>query len=57
MSEEMKNGVIVTMPSMDKSARLNMERFAEFMARMIQKYGSEVLADIEEDRRAQTNQG
>ena len=57
MSEEMKNGVIVTMPSMDKSARLNMERFAEFMARMIQKYGSEVLAEIEEDRRAQTNQG
>ena len=42
-----KNGVEISMPPMDKTAKLNMERCAEFMARMIQKYGQEVLAEIE----------
>jgi hypothetical protein len=42
-----KNGVQITMPPMDKTAKLNMERAAEFMARMLQKYGQEVLAEIE----------
>ena len=35
------------MPPMDKTAKLNMERCAEFMARMIQKYGKDVMAEIE----------
>ncbi len=42
-----KNGVEVAMPPMDKTAKLNMERCAEFMARMIQKYGKDVMAEIE----------
>lgn len=42
-----KNGVEISMPPMDKTAKLNMERCAEFMARMIQKYGQAVLAEIE----------
>lgn len=32
----------------EKQARLNMERCAEFLAKMIQKYGSAVLGEIEE---------
>lgn len=32
----------------EKQARLNMERCAEFLARMIQKYGNSVLGKIEE---------
>lgn len=31
---------------MSRDAELNMERCAEFMARMIQKYGKKVLDDI-----------
>ena len=48
-----KNGVEVSMPPMDKTAKLNMERCAEFMARMIQKYGKKVLAKIEAKERAE----
>lgn len=32
----------------ERQARLNMERCAEFLARMIQKYGDAVLNEIEE---------
>lgn len=32
----------------EKQARLNMEKCAEFLARMIQKYGDSVLGEIEE---------
>ena len=32
----------------EKQARLNMEKCAEFLARMIQKYGESVLGEIEE---------
>ena len=28
----------------EKEARMNMEKCAEFLARMIQKYGNEILA-------------
>ena len=31
----------------EKQADLNMERCAEFMARMIQKYGAEILEELE----------
>ena len=47
MTTFMKDGVEISMPPMDKTARLNMERCAKFMARMILKYGPEVLAEIE----------
>ena len=32
----------------EKEARLNMEQCADFLARMIQKYGPEILAEIKE---------
>ena len=38
---------------MDKKTRMNMERFAEFMARMIEKYGKKVLAEIEKEEAEQ----
>ena len=31
---------------MDRRTRQNLERFAEFMARMIEKYGHKVLAEM-----------
>ncbi len=34
---------------LDSISRANMERFADFMARMIEKYGKEILSEIEED--------
>jgi hypothetical protein len=33
-----------------KQADLNMERCAEFMARMIQKYGAEILKELDEEK-------
>ena len=33
-----------------KQADLNMEQCAEFMARMIQKYGAEILEELESER-------
>jgi hypothetical protein len=41
---------------MDKTAELNMERCAEFMARMIQKYGDDVLAEIEAEKAGNAKQ-
>lgn len=38
---------------MDRKTRQNMERFAEFMARMIEKYGKKVLAEIEKEEAEQ----
>lgn len=34
----------------EKQADLNMERCAEFMARMIQKYGAEILEELESEK-------
>lgn len=34
---------------MDRRTRQNLERFAEFMARMIEKYGHKVLAEMEKE--------
>ncbi len=47
----MKDGVQIVMPDDDEQSRRNMERAAEFMARMIMKYGKKVLAEIEERER------
>ena len=46
-----KNGIEVYMPEDDEKSRQNMIVAAEFMARMIQKYGKKVLAKIEEKER------
>lgn len=43
-----KNGIEVYMPEEDEKSRQNMIVAAEFMARMIQKYGKKVLKKIEE---------
>ena len=32
----------------EKEARMNMEQCADFLARMIQKYGPEILAELKE---------
>lgn len=34
----------------EKQAALNMECCAEFMARMIQKYGAEILKELDEEK-------
>lgn len=52
MKTFMKNGVKIVMPDYDAVSRRNMMRAAEFMARMVQKYGKEVLAGIEAEEKA-----
>ena len=47
MTTFIKDGVEISMPPMDNKARAAMERCAAFMAKMILKYGPEVLAEIE----------
>lgn len=42
---------------MDRKTRQNMERFAEFMARMIEKYGKKVLAEIEKEETEKQQNG
>lgn len=39
---------LLSREEIEKTARINMEVCAAFVARMIQKYGQEVLAEIEE---------
>ena len=39
-----------------KQADLNMELCAEFMARMIQKYGAEILEELESERIQDSNE-
>lgn len=41
---------------MSREAELNMERCAEFMARMIQKYGKKIIDDIAAERNEQPEQ-
>lgn len=40
--------VSISQEEIDRTVRINMEVCAAFVARMIQKYGYEVLAEIEE---------
>ena len=42
---------------MDRRTRQNLERFAEFMARMIEKYGHKVLAEIEREEAEKQQNG
>ena len=46
MKTIMKDGVEIWMPDDDEESRQNMIVAAEFMARMIMKYGDKVLAKI-----------
>ena len=55
MTTFMNNGIEVCMPEDDEKSRQNMIIAAEFMARMIQKYGKKVLAKIEEKERLEAN--
>ena len=55
MTTFMKNGIEVCTPEDDEKSRQNMIIAAEFMARMIQKYGKKVLAKIEEKERLEAN--
>ena len=55
MTTFMNNGIEVCMPEDDEKSRQNMIIAAEFMARMIQKYGKKVLAKIEEKERLDAN--
>ena len=55
MTTFMTNGIEVCMPEDDEKSRQNMIIAAEFMARMIQKYGKKVLAKIEEKERLEAN--
>ncbi len=47
MTTFIKDGVEISMPPMDRQARLAMERCAKFVARMVLKYDPEVLAEME----------
>lgn len=47
MTVFVKNGIEVYMPDDDEKSRQNMIVAAEFMARMIKKYGDKVLEKIE----------
>lgn len=42
---------------MDRRTRQKLERFAEFMARMIEKYGYKVLAEIEREEAEKQQNG
>lgn len=57
MTVFMKNGIEISMPEDDERARQNMIIAADFMARMIQKYGKKVLAKIEARERAEAEAG
>lgn len=50
--EEIRYGEPGNKP-LDRNVMLNMERCAAFLARMIEKYGQEVLAEIEAEETMQ----
>ncbi len=52
-----KNGIEVCMPEDDEKSRQNMIIAAEFMARVIKKYGKKVLAKLEEQEQVQEDSG
>lgn len=56
MTTFIKNGMEVEMPDDDEKSRQNMIIAAEFMARMIRKYGEKVLAKIEAKEKMEGNQ-
>lgn len=42
---------------MDRRTRQNLKRFAEFMARMIEKYGHKVLTEMEREEAEKQQNG
>ncbi|MBO6127680.1 MAG: hypothetical protein J6P79_02135 [Pseudobutyrivibrio sp.] len=56
MTTFIKNGIEVELPDDDEKSRQNMIIAAEFMARMIRKYGEKVLAKIEAKEKMEGNQ-
>lgn len=40
MNTYIKNGIEVKVPTVDEKTKIQMERCAEFIARMIEKYGN-----------------
>ena len=55
MTTFVKNGIEVEMPEDDEKSRQNIIIAAEFMARMIRKYGKKVLKKIEAKEAANEN--
>jgi hypothetical protein len=49
--EEIRQRDLARRAKLDEVSRRNMEKCAAFIARMIEKYGREVLAEIEEEER------
>ena len=45
-----EKGVELSMPEMDEKAKLNMERCADFLAKMLLKYGPELLKETEAEK-------
>ncbi len=52
--EEMRQRNEERRAKLDKVSRRNMEKCAAFIARMIEKYGREVLTEIEEKEQQET---
>ena len=49
-----KDGCKVVCNELNPKTRANMERCANFLVRMVEKYGKEVLAEIEAEEKAKT---
>lgn len=56
MTTFIKNGIEIEMPDGDEKSRQNMIIAAEFMARMIRKYGDKVLAKAEAKEKLEEKQ-
>ena len=50
--EEIRQRDLARRAKLDEVSRRNMEKCAAFIARMIEKYGREVLAEIEAEEQA-----
>ncbi len=45
-----EKGVELSMPEIDAKTKLNMERCADFLAKMLLKYGPEILKETETEK-------
>ena len=51
MAPVTENEVEISSPEMDEKTRVSMERCAEFLARMIHKYGAEIIREIDAEKK------
>lgn len=51
-----RDGCKVVCNELNPKTRANMERCANFLVRMVEKYGKEVLAEIEAEEKAKTQE-